>query len=177
MKKFFALILVVLLTFCGCQVDVQLDDDFLSKFGSNASVISEYTDEYEVTQYKGKDDYQNISTGHDMLVQNEKYYYYQGECGFFTVDKKSSNHILLSENLGIANDFSVFGDIIYFETYNHDIVLFDTNTHKFETKKYIDLFSLKLEVPQTRYTLSTLMVKDGWLVYINDMWFESYVQI
>lgn len=171
MKKFFALILVMLLTFCGCQIDVQLDDDFLSQFGSDASIVSEYTSEYEVTQYKGKDNYQNISTGAKELVQNEKYYYYCNEYGFFAVDKQSKEHILLSEEHTIS--FIAYEDMIYFGGYGGDVTVFDTKTHKFETKSYEKLFSLKLEVPQTRYTLSTLMVKDGWLVYINDMWFKS----
>ena len=64
MKKFFALILVMLLTFCGCQVSISIDDDFPSQFGSNASIGSIISnEEYTVTPYKAKENYKNASAG------------------------------------------------------------------------------------------------------------------
>ena len=176
MKKMLCLALAVILLLCGCQFDPEqtvslsrpnlndLPGGIVSSPKPNQSDES-VDDDAVVEKYVARDSYDNISLGYKNLHQNEKYYYYSDEFGFFAVDKQTKEQIAFSEKLMLG--MCVFQDKIYFPQIGK-VVVFDTNTHKFEEKSYKELLSLQISVPQTKYNLSILMIKDGWLVSVED---------
>lgn len=167
MKKIAALIIVVLLTFCGCSSS-DIDNDLLEQLGSDVSIVSVIsTEEYIVTPYKAKDNYQNVSAGFSYLFQNEKHYYYCSETGFFAVDKQSKKQTLLSDDFGIVSNPYVYDNLIYFTViHNGTIVVFDTTTHIFSTLSIYELFNEDHEKPKCRYDAQ--MINGGWIISATD---------
>jgi len=176
MKKLLCLAIAVTVLLCGCQFNpeqtVSLSRPNLNDLPGGTisspqpSQSGESVDvDAVVEKYVARDSYDNISLGHKNLHQNEKYYYYSDEFGFFAIDKQTKAQTFFSEELMLG--MCVFKDKLYFHQIG-EVVVFDTNTHKFEEKSYKELLSLQISVPQTRYNLSILMIKDGWLVSVED---------
>lgn len=171
MKKIYIRVLFVVMyvvLLCGCEsttvVSLLQNNSTGNTSTSNSSLIHS-DQEVKLIQYKGKEDYQFHSLGPSLLFQNEKYYYYSDEFGFFAIDKQTKEQVFFSKELMLG--MCVFEDKIYFPK-NGEVVVFDTKTHEFEEKSYKELLSLRISVPQTRYNLSILMIKDGWLVSVED---------
>ena len=114
---------------CGCESGQRNSSSQLS--AENYSDLQSY--EVELTQYKGKEEYQTQSLGVSQLFQNGKYYYYVDEFGFFALDKQTKKQTVLSEEY--LSSMYVFADKIYFNKIG-EIIVFDTKTHKFEEKSY-----------------------------------------
>ena len=167
MKKILGICLVLVLLLCSCN-EQELHSSQIGNLDSviaGNSSLNESVEETVFVRYKAKENYSSISLGASMLYQNEKYYYYSDEFGFFAIDKRTKEQSVLSEKLLLS--MCVFEDKIYFPE-NGGVVVFDTNTHKFEEKSYKELLSLEISVPQIRYNLSILMIKDGWLISVVD---------
>ncbi len=154
MKKIlsFALSLMFLFILCACEETII--ENPVGDVEDAPNVI---------TQYKGKDDYEDVFLGSKSLVVDDKYYYYvDWESGFCRIDKTSgeSAHIY---DAGIMN---VYKNYIYFENEEeYEVVIFDTITQKLEKKSFKSaLFPLELH----DYSFETTMVESGWIIIVYD---------
>lgn len=159
MKKIFALIFALCFVLCSCKEVV---------------VDSEVVDSAEVTQYKGKNEYNDISLGMTELVQDDNFYYYtdynSDKFGFLKKDKKSGKITVISEEyFGNMYEYSKY---IYFEHVDGDMYVFDREKQKLETKSYLNVFSLKkddlkYDAMGEYYDINMHMIHDGWLATVR----------
>ena len=154
MKKILALIFALCFVLCSCKEVV---------------VDSEVVDSAEVTQYRGKNEYNDISLGMTELVQDDNFYYYtdynSDKFGFLKKDKKSGKITVVSEEY--LGDMHEYGNHIYFEHIGGNIVIFDKEKQKLETKSYLDVLSLKKEELGQDCTVSVCMIDEGWLARVR----------
>lgn len=160
-----ALILLAVLVLTGCNDTIPITNRDTSSDSNMLSSDFSQIDLKEITKYKGKKYYNDISLGTTFRVENEKNYYYCDEFGFYCVDKKSGEKsVLLEEPVLLMKSYK---QKIYFED-TGKVTVFDTQTHQTTVKSYEQLFSLKIEEPQIRYKTDIIMVENGWLVSVWD---------
>lgn len=153
MKKFFAVVLSLMLVLCGCGKEKQ-DNKQSSDFTSSLPQAEEIQ---TLEKYKGKEDYADISLGWGNFAQNDDNYYYIDFDQAYSVNKQTKEKTALFDTF-IASTMFNYKDTMIFQQ-GCNVVLYDLKTNEKTIKPYPEEWCNEFHLAPSFY-----MVEDGFVM-------------